>query len=152
MIQVFIYDFLVAFPAAAKPPLTGSIQGHHNKDKFTNSDMHTLPLEAVVADHQTGTDGQYLPTRVTSTVSPHVVRQNDPAGPRYQEGIGYTFLLNSPKYPGLCRMDGGRLVLTITAVLAGEIVARNDVQFVDENTRTDVMLHSTDNGLSWSQP
>ncbi len=137
--------------AMARPPVTGSVQGD-NKDKLTNSVMHTLPIADVVKDHRTGSDGNYMPNRVTSTVSHVAVRQNDPAGPRYQEAIGYSFLLNSPKYPGLCRMDDGTLVLTMTAALSGEIVQNQGVTFVDENTRTDVILFSTDNGLSWSQP
>ena len=138
--------------ASGQPQPNPSIQGPDNKDRLTNSAMHTLSLEAVVADHKTGRDGNYIPTRVTSTVSPVVVRQNDPNGPKYQEGIGYSFLLNSPKYPGLCKMDDGTLVLTLTASLSGETVSRNGVTFVDENTRTDVMLFSRDNGMSWSQP
>ncbi len=137
---------------AARGPVTGSIQGSENKDRLSNPVMHTLPLSAVVADHKTGRDGQYLPTRVTSTVSPVVVRQNDPQGARYQEAIGYSLLLNSPKYPGLCKMDDGTLVLTLTVALSGETVSRNGVTFLDENTRTDVILYSRDNGLSWSQP
>ena len=145
--------FVLASLAAAESPLNGTIQGSVNKDKLTNSVMHTLPLDAAVADHRTGMDGQQLPTRIISTVSPVVVRQNDPDGPKYQEALGYTFLLNSPKYPGLCRMDDGTLVLTLTAALSGEIVDGPDgVQFVDENTRTDVILHSKDQGASWSQP
>ena len=127
------------------------VQGK-NKDRLSNNVMHTLPLKAVIADHKTGSDGNYVRTRVISTVSPAVVRQNDPKGPRYQEGIGYTFLLNSPKYPGLCILDDGTLVLTLTAALSGEIVKRKGVTYVDENTRTDVILFSRDNGKSWSQP
>lgn len=143
----------MALTVSARPPITGSVHGPDNKDKLTNAEMHTLPLAVVVADHKTGADGQQLPSRVTSTVSPVVVRRNDPFGPRYQEGIGYSFLLNSPKYPGLCRMDDGTLVLTMTAALSGEMVAdAAGNQFVDENTRTDVILYSKDNGLSWSQP
>ena len=136
-----------------KPALLNTkIQGPDNRDRLSNSIMHTLPLKSVLADHRTGRDGQYLPTRVISTVSPVVVRRNDPQGASYQEGIGYSFLLNSPKYPGLCRMDNGTLVLTLTASLSGEVVRRNEVTFVDENTRTDVILFSRDNGMSWSSP
>lgn len=128
------------------------IQGPKNTDRLTNAVMHTLPLEDVVADHRTGADGNYLATRVISTASPVVVRQNHPAGPQYQEAVGYSFLLNSPKYPGLCRMDDGTLVVTLTAALSGETVRRDGVTYVDENTRTDVILFSRDQGQSWSQP
>ena len=34
------------------------IQGPENKDQLSNSVMHTLPLEVVVADHKTGRDGR----------------------------------------------------------------------------------------------
>ncbi len=136
----------------SEPKSRASIQGPENRDKLTNDGLHTLPLSEVVDDHRTGADGNYLPSRVTSTIAPVVVRQNDPTGPRYQEALGYSFLLNSPKYPGLCRMDDGTLVLTLSAALSGEIVSKEDVQYVDEETRTEVLLFSVDNGLSWSQP
>ena len=131
----------------------GSIHGPTNRDRLTNSVMHTLPLEEVVRDQWTTTGAEFPPSRVISTVSPVVVRQNSPSGPIYQEALGYSFLLNSPKYPGLCKMDDGTLVLTLTAALSGETV--NDAKrrtFLDENTRTDVILYSKDDGLSWSQP
>ena len=135
-------------------PRAASIHGPDNKDKLTNDVMHTLPLQDVIYDHVTGSDGQYMPSRVASTVSPVVVRQNGPTGPKYQEGIGYSFLQNSPKYPGLCRMDDGTLVLTMTVALSGEIVLNEEegVHYIDEETRTDVILYTQDNGLSWSQP
>lgn len=135
-----------------EPSRSAAIHGPVNEDQLTNDLMHTLPLEAVVADHQTGADGNYLPSRVISTVAPVVVRQNDPSGPRYQEGIGYSFLQNSPKYPGLCRLDDGTLVLTLSAALSGEMTMVEGARYVDEATRTEVMLTSTDNGMSWSQP
>lgn len=129
-----------------------AIHGPRNKDKLTNGVMHTLPLQDVLRDQKTGPDGEYPPARVISSIAPVVVRQNDPAGPQYQEALGYTFLLNAPKYPGLCRMDDGTLVLTLTAALSGEVIVQNERTFIDENTRTDVILYSKDDGLSWSKP
>jgi hypothetical protein len=117
-----------------------------NNDKLTNQEMHTLPLETVVNNHRTGADGNYLPSRVISTISPIVVRQNDPGGAKYQEALSYSFLLNAPKYPGLTKMDDGTLVLTLTAALSG-----GPAYGTDEG-RTDVILFSQDDGMSWSQP
>ena len=115
--------------------------------------MHTLPLDEVTRDQWSSSNAEFPPTRVVSTVSPVVVRQNDPTGPKYQEAVGYSFLLNSPKYPGLCRMDDDTLVLTLTAALSGETVTDGEQRtFLDESTRTDVILFSEDDGFSWSQP
>ncbi len=138
----------------SESPRVSSIHGSDNKDVLTNDVMHTLPLEAVVNDHRTGSDGNFMPSRVISTVSPVVVRRNDPQGSSYQEGIGYSFLQNSPKYPGLCRMDDGRLVLTLSVALSGEMEVGEEegAQYLNEGARTEVILFSTDNGLSWSQP
>ena len=36
-------------------------------------------------------------SRLISSVSPHVVRQEAPRGPRYQEGLSYTFLIVSER-------------------------------------------------------
>ena len=126
-------------------PAARSIQGA-NADKLTNSDMHTLPLSDVVNDHRTGADGNYLPSRVISTISPTVVRQNGPKGPKYQEALGYSFLLNAPKSPGLTKMEDGTLVLTLTAALSDGCAYETDAG------RTEVILFSEDDGLSWSQP
>lgn len=125
--------------------VAGSTQGA-NKDRLTTRDMHTLPLSDVVNDHRTGADGNYLPSRVISTISPVVVRQNAPNGPKYQEALGYSFLLNVPKYPGLTKMDDGTLVLTLTAALSG-----GPAYGLDKG-RTDVILLSQDDGMTWSQP
>ncbi len=169
-----IMTFLLATAMAAMPPaargddtaaskteqgyyLGAQVHGPNNKDRLTNPYMHTLPLEYVVEEAWTGKDGQFPASRVISLVAPMVVRQNDPGGPKYQEALGYTFVLNSPKYPGLCKMDDGTLVLTMTAALAeGSAVVTAgsawDAIFAAEKKRTDVILYSKDNGMSWSQP
>lgn len=138
--------FLSTSICLADPPGPRAIHGPNNDDTLTNRVMHTLPLAEVVADHRTGSDGQYLPSRVTTTISPVVVRQNDPQGPKYQEGIGYSFLLNAPKYPGLTKMDDGTLVLTLTAALSG------GPAFGTDDGRNDLILFSKDDGYSWSRP
>ena len=43
---------LVISAHAERPEPNPLIQGPDNKDPLTNSIMHTLPLEAVVADHR----------------------------------------------------------------------------------------------------
>ena len=75
------------------------LQGTENDDDLSNTAMHTIPFLDVVADQDSGPDGQFDRTRVTTTVSPVVVRQHNlPSGPPvYQEALGYSFLLNSPK-------------------------------------------------------
>jgi len=112
-----------------------AIHGSRNRDPLTNKAMHTRPLADVLEDQKTGPDGEYPPARVISCIAPVVVRQNDTAGPKYQEALGDTFLLNSPKYPGLCKMDDGTLVLMLTAALSGEVVVQEGRTFLDENTR-----------------
>ena len=81
-----------------------------NGDVVMN-EFQTLPIEQVLKEHrvkevQTG--------RFTSSIASVVVRQDDPNGPKYQEGLGYRFLVYTAVYPGLCTMDDGKLVLTFS--------------------------------------
>ena len=117
-----------------------------NTDTLTNS-IQTVPVAEAIEEHKTGWDGLFLFERVISTISPVVVRQDDPAGPRYQEALGYAFLVNGPKYPALVRMDDGKLVLTMSAALSPP----SKVTGPDDG-RTTVILYSDDDGMSWSQP
>ena len=107
----------------------------------------SVSLEAALRDHQTDAGGYFTAERVISTVLPVEVRQDAPGGPHYQEALGYRFLLCSPKYPGLCRMEDGTLVLTLSVVLRAEAMLAGK----DEG-RTEVMLYSHDGGATWSQP
>ena len=117
-----------------------------NTDRLTNS-IQTLPVEDVVEEHNLDRSGQFPGSRIISTISPVVVRQDDPGGPSYQEAPGYTFLINSPKYPGLVAMDDGKLVLTLSGALHPPAVAAGrDVG------RTQLILFSEDDGMSWTQP
>ncbi len=113
---------------------------------MTNS-IQTLPLEAVSRDQDTNEGGEFQPTRIISTVSPAVVREDSPIGPKYQEALGYRFLINFPKYPGLCKMDDGRLVLTLSAALNADA---NPV--LGDEGRTELLVISADDGMSWTQP
>ena len=129
--------------AAGHPP-NPLVQGPDNEDRLTSTAMHTIAFDTAISDHATASDGQFERERVITTVSPVVVRQHAlPDGePRYQEALGYSFLINSPKYPGLCQMDDGSLILTLTAALTGETVVSEGVTLVDEETRDDVLLRS----------
>ena len=129
-------------------------QGPDNNDLLTSPWMHTISFADATTDHATGVDGQFERQRVASTVAPVVVRQHAlPDGAaQYQEARGYSFLLNSPKYPGMTMLDDGTILLTLTVALTGETVATEDgVTLVDEATRDDVLLRSTD-GVNWEQP
>ena len=108
----------------------------------------TLPPEQVAQEHYTDSSGMFPPTRVMSPVSAVVVRQDDPAGPRYQEALGYQFLINNAKFPGLTRMDDGKLVLTITTVKQVPLALESDQSSEDVG----LILFSEDEGMSWSQP
>ena len=101
-----------------------------------------VPVAEVAKTLRTDEAGVLLDTCVISTISPVVVRQDDPAGPTYQEALGYSFNINRPHRPGLVRMDNGKLVLTFS-------VATDNTQ--DEGRRG-VLLFSDDDGISWSQP
>ena len=87
-----------------------------NADKPTNS-IQTLPVGDVLEERKTDPSGQLPGSRVISAISPVVVRQDAPAGPSHQEALGYTFLVNAPKYPGLAAMDDVKLVLTLSRAL-----------------------------------
>ena len=100
-----------------------------------------VPVDEVAKTLRVDDDADFN-TCVNSTFSPVVIRQDDPAGPRYQEEMGYTFFLNTPKFPGLCKMDDGTLVLTLS------IPATVDL----DGPRKSVVLFSHDDGMSWSQP
>jgi len=61
---------------------------------------------------------------------------NDPDGSQYQEALGYPFLIYTGGFPGLCRIDDGRLVLKVSSkmwrvvtgqLLLGEIVPSWDL-------------------------
>lgn len=102
--------------------------------------VETIPLESLdrLISHHPG--AAFPSDWVATPAAPVVIRQNHPDGPSYQEAMGYTFLINSMKRPRLARMDSGRLVLVATAWLhrTGE-----------ENP---IVIHSDDEGQSWSQP
>ena len=112
-----------------------------NADSVTNR-IQTLDAYDVERALQTHRSGLSPKSRVMSAVSPVVVRQDDSPGPRYQEALGYTFLVNSPKFPGLTRTDEGTLILTLSASL----------QLSEQGKREGMILLSQNDGESWSQP
>lgn len=112
-----------------------------NSDRLTNKIQTLDPLD-VERELQTARTGLSPQSRIISSVAPVAVRRDDPAGARYQEALGYTFLVNSPKFPGLARTDDGTLVLTVSASL----------QLTEQGKREGRILFSTDDGKSWSQP
>ena len=61
-------------------------------------------------------------------------------GPTYQEDVTHTFLVHSMKRPRVVRMGDDRLVLMATAWIH------------QNNVETPIILHSDDEGESWSQP
>jgi len=112
-----------------------------NGDRVSNS-IQTLPAKDVLKSHATDGAGVFLKSRVISTISAVVVRQDDTAGAKYQEALGYTFLMNTPAFPGLTQMDDGKLVLTLN------VLASDDL----DGPRRGVVLFSKDDGMSWTQP
>ncbi len=113
-------------------------------EKLTNC-IQTLPTEYVIESNETDASGLYPASRLISSVSPHAVRQENPEKPRYQEGLSHTFLINSVKFPGLTRMDSGRLVFTLSGDLKPEFENEGD-------RREGLLLLSDDDGITWTQP
>ncbi len=111
--------------------------------KLTNS-IQTLSLQQVAEDLPTDAGGVPPRTRVISGVVPVVVRQDGPVGPKYQEALGYTFLVKEPKFPSLVRMDSGTLALS----MAGTRTPRE----LTDLTRLEEYILFSDDGFSWSQP
>lgn len=116
----------------------------NGNEQLTNR-IQTLPIEDVVKSNETDASGLYPKSRLISSISPQVVRKEDPRGPRYQEGLSYTFLINSVKFPGLTRMDSGRLVLALSGDLKPGLESEAD-------RREGLILFSDDDGRSWTQP
>jgi len=100
----------------------------------------TIPLERLQTLVSHDASAAFPKDWVTTPQTLVVVRRDDPDGPTYQESIGYTFLIHSMKRPRLVRMDSGRLVIVATAWLY-----RN-------NEEIPIILHSDDDGKTWSPP
>ena len=136
---------------------TPSALGQHQADSIKKgrlmpngdvvmNDFQTLPIEQVLQEHRVK---EVQSERLTSSISPVVVRQNDPDGPKYQEGLGYRFLVYTAAYPGLCAMDDGKLVMTFST---GGILTDGGYLRGGPKGRNGYVLFSDDDGLSWSQP
>src|SRR4051812_28268916 len=82
-----------------------------HENELTNH-IRTIPFEKVCETEDQDGFALFSPTRITSPIAPVVVREDDPKGARYQEALGYTFLINAAKFPAMTRMDNGRIILT----------------------------------------
>ena len=69
-------------------------------------------------------------------------RQQHPAGPRYQEGVSYTFLVHSMKFAAMCRLGDGRIAMVGTGWVSGST----------KEERACFLSYSNDEGHTWSQP
>lgn len=98
--------------------------------------VRQMPPDVMEKEEWTTDGGAYDKDRVTGPIQSTVVRQESPAGPRYEEAIGYSFLLYSTKFPSVTRTGDERLVLNVSYE-AGD------------GSRRWVLLYSTDDGLSW---
>ncbi|MAV33870.1 MAG: hypothetical protein CMJ59_00295 [Planctomycetaceae bacterium] len=135
--------------------IIGTLAAHslaHRKAKgrrMPNGDVvmnpfQTLPIGQVFAAHRIK---EVQTERLTSSLAPVAVRQNGPDGPRYQEALGYRFLIYTAGFPGLCRMEDGRLVLTMST--GGELAAGG---YLRGRKRRGFVLFSRDQGRTWTQP
>jgi len=114
-----------------------------NGDVVMNN-FQTLPIEEALKLHRVK---EVQTERLISSLAPVVVRQNDPSGPRYQEALGYRFLIYTAGFPGLCQMDDGKLVLTLST--GGKLTENG---YLRSSQRNGFVLFSEDEGLSWTQP
>jgi hypothetical protein len=105
-----------------------------------------LTLGDVERLERTDEYGIYPQSRVISNLCPMVVRQNDPGVAKYQEGLGYTFLVNSMKRPRMARMADGRLIMSATAWLSPLRPCALEQQ------EHGLLIFSEDDGKSWGQP
>ena len=89
-----------------------------NQDKLTNR-IQTRPVDQVATEEKIDPYGVYPMSRVISPISPVVVRQDGAGDPTYQEALGYSFLVNSMKFPRIAQMDDGLLILKATGAQPG---------------------------------
>jgi hypothetical protein len=108
-------------------------------EKRSAPDLHLIPVERLRREELTDARGNYPSDWVTSPLQATAIRQNTPTGASYREAIGYTFLLYSMKFPSVARTDDGRLVM-------------NASYEAESDDRPWVLLFSSDDGRSWSQP
>lgn len=102
----------------------------------------TIPLERLQQLASKEASASYSPERVISPPMPIAIRQEHPAGPSYQEGLSYTFLIHSMKFAGIARTDNGRLVLVASGWLKDPFREERGV----------FIMHSDDEAQSWRQP
>jgi hypothetical protein len=125
-------DICAARRALAQTPQ----QSEAKTEASTTFSVHQMPPQVRQKEESTTPSGSYSKNRLISPLQPVVVRQESPNGPRYQEALGYTFLLYSAKFPSVARIGDGRLVLNLSYEAA-------------DGSRRWVLLYSGDEGMSW---
>ena len=104
--------------------------------------LDTIPLEKLKTMAARDPAAEFDPNRFITPHMPIAVRQQHPDGPRYQEGVSYTFLVHSMKFASMCRLGDGRIAMVGTGWVDGETTEE----------RACFMSYSDDEGNTWSQP
>ena len=104
--------------------------------------IDTIPLEQLKTLAARNASAEFDATRVITPHMPIAVRQEGPKGPRYQEGVSYTFLIHSMKFASMCRLGDGRIAMLGTGWVEGTA----------KEERAWFISYSEDEGRRWSQP
>ncbi|MBA63286.1 MAG: hypothetical protein CMJ76_13090 [Planctomycetaceae bacterium] len=102
----------------------------------------SIPLEKLKTMAARNASAEFDPNRFITPHMPIAIRQENPMGPVYQEGISYTFLVHSMKFASICRLGDGRIAMIGTGWLEG----------TDKEQRGSFLSYSADEGRKWSQP
>ena len=102
----------------------------------------TIPIEKLKTMAARDPAAEFDPNRFITPPMPIAIRQQHPDGPRYQEGISYTFLVHSMKFASMCRLGDGRLLLVGTGWVSGGT----------KEERACFTSFSDNEGRTWSQP
>ena len=102
----------------------------------------SIPLDKLKTMAARNASAEFDPNRFITPHMPIAVRQETSAGPVYQEGISYTFLVHSMKFASMCRLGDGRIAMIGTGWLDG----------TNQEQRGSFLSYSSDEGRKWSQP
>jgi hypothetical protein len=102
----------------------------------------TIPLERLKTLAARDPAAEFDPNRFITPHMPIAVRQQHPDGPKYQEGVSYTFLVHSMKFAAMCRLGDGRIAMVGTGWVSGST----------QEERACFIAYSNDEGQTWSQP
>jgi len=144
---MFRITVLLVFLVAGLPDLAGQDAGlPTSRDASTPRKVptprDTIPLEKLKTMAARNASAEFDPNRFITPHMPIAIRQENPAGPVYQEGTSYTFLVHSMKFATICRLGDGRLAMIGTGWLDG----------TDKEQRGSFLSYSVDEGKRWSQP